>query len=181
MNEKIIIEYLEEKLDAIDSLKDRDTSDVEFKSWENSVKYIMRRLGKDYEMRMESIHFTPMAFIMGADNHEIFKDSYNSGLESARAVISSTIDEIKLLGISPSECAAHTPSKDININVNQSVSLVDANLGIYDDEVRRQVKNLQNELRKRTRDKNKIKKIIEWLLDKGTDALIAIIASSLSG
>ncbi len=179
MNEKIIIEYLEEKLRAIDLLKDKDTSDAEFKTWENSVKYIMGRLGKDYEERIASIHYAPMAFVIGADNGEIFKDSYNSGLESARAVISSQIDEIKLLGI-PSIVQLEAFSNGININVNQNLLLNNLDMSNYDYEVRAKVEDLYKELKKKDRDKSKIIKIVRWLLDKGADALIAIIANSFS-
>lgn len=179
MNEQTILKFLNEKLDEIDSLKNKSTKDSSFKSWKNSLLYIMKRLGKDYGKRIESISFSPSIYFLDSNNDRLFLDSYNSGLDSARAVISSTIEEIELFGLDYDKELNASNNNGVHINVNQKITINDIDISNYDKETVDHIILLKNELNRPSVDEKKVKALIKWLLDKGTDALIAIIANSL--
>lgn len=187
MNTEKLIQFFKTKLEQLPDLRKlSDYRDPTFTTWWNTVKSTCERMGDSYKQRAERIRFAPGMTIGGQDNSARYARSYQSGLNDAEALIKALVEELETWGYESgkagegSKISAHDKVVlNLTISQQQVQQITQTiNLSQYDVEVQAKVQELLEELKKETKDKQKIVNIVKWLADKGTDALIAVLLAA---
>ena len=180
-----IISYLNQRLEEIPELRKKSSSlnNPEFDYWIQNVITACGRISEGHKKKAEAITFYPM-ITFGGDNSRSENTSYHTGLNTTESFIKSVIEELNVWG-SPNDTGKDaeektkaTPHMNIYLTMSQSQSqqiIQSINLDDYDDETRKKVELLFQELQKKDKNKKNIAEIIKWLADKGIDVLISIL------
>lgn len=182
--------YFKSKLEALPELRKSKSclDNPVFDKWWGSIKATCERMGDKYKKRADQIDFFPSVLTDG-DNSIWINKRYQSGLNEAEAFVETLMEELQTWGLDTSTPNSHhASSKESNLQGDKAFNLFvtvsqqqaqqiiqTINLDDYDEETKRQVNNLFQELNKEFKDKGKIAAIVKWLADKSIDALIAIL------
>lgn len=185
MEEKYF-KYFQEKLKKVPELRAYQSclDNPEFDKWWGSILATCDRMGPAYKKRADNISFFPGVLTSGDDSAHINK-RYQSGLREAEGFIENVMDELQTWGLDTPANSIESDTANINdkpfnffltVSQQQAQQIIQTiNLEDYDDETKRQVNDLFQELNRKEKNKEKIKDIVKWLADKSIDALIAIL------
>jgi hypothetical protein len=189
MNTEKLIQFFTVKLEKITELRSLNNKDSTFTTWWNTITSTCERMGESYKKRANRVRFYPIVVTMGGDNNVAYARSYQSGLDSAEALIKSIIEELETWGYEGEQNEGNKSAKQsrhedrviLNLTISQQQAqqiTQSINLSQYAPEVQQKVQELLDELKKESKDKPKIINIAKWLADKGADALIAILLAA---
>lgn len=190
MNTNSLITFFQGKIAEIDKLNGLDSDNVEFQKWRDTTLNTCKRMGGDYSTRFNDIRYTPGSFIIGGDNSGIFARAYNKGLQRARALLESFVEELETWGydgdsgdILATEKPKNIQQPVMNLNISQSQTQsqsasISISLSAYDEKTQEKLKELAGEIRK-PNNYSKVAPIVKWLANKSTDALIALLPSMI--
>jgi hypothetical protein len=97
MDQQLAIERLSKQISFIDHLKTMKSFSPEFKRWKRDTEIVIAKIfgeGTRHSSDYDDIHYSLMAFSSDTSDYE-FELAYKEGLEDARHIISSFIQEVE--------------------------------------------------------------------------------------
>lgn len=111
MNTEKLIQFFTAKLEKITELRSLNNKDSTFTTWWNTITSTCERMGEPYKKRANRVRFYPSVVTMGGDNSAAYARSYQSGLDSAEALIKSIIEELETWGYEGEQNDGNKPAK----------------------------------------------------------------------
>ncbi|MBR2994419.1 hypothetical protein IKF32_00675 [Candidatus Saccharibacteria bacterium] len=183
-----LITFFKRKLSEVDQL-DIENDEKGVERWWSNVVRCGGRMGKEYLELLGDVRFHAGAYLMGEPeyNKRLDIDARINGVEEAKNNIGKVLDDLSEFGYSPEndesdvkvgQGAAEKYINNVMVSTHQSANVV-INLSEFDKNTQNIITELQNELKKKQKNKEMIKKLLGKLAETSLDALERIFLHSV--
>lgn len=199
MDKQKAADLLQEQLEKISALKEKNPDDSEFKLWNEDNLTIFNEFFSEekrfldsfywYSFRVNRIKFAEEAGLFTDED----KDAYLKGLQDAEVTIKAALRKLELFGIKPQVKQSVSSEKGLTVKITNNLSNQQSvNLSITLDEVIQLIQNseqspeekqeatskindLKEELEKEDPSWEKVKDVLVWLLNFSRDIFIKVL------
>ncbi len=180
MENKKFIDGLKKQLQEIEILLKTNRKDPKFDGWKTKTARLLERIfGKDssHLKDFKEVRYSLGVFFGSTPDYE-FEKAYKKGLNNAKSVLNSIIEELEEFGLPNKEAKESTrKSNEVTVNLNQTLN-INVNTVLENNLTVSQYKKLNDILK--ISDKNKKENMLSnFLISLGSSGAIEILKSIL--
>ncbi|MFC1644527.1 hypothetical protein ACFL08_00695 [Patescibacteria group bacterium] len=182
MDEQKKIDALKGQLNKIDNLLKKERHSSEFKGWEAKTARVIERIFGSSSTHLKDfneIQYSLMVFSGGAS--DVSRERvYRSGLEDAKEILNSIVEELEEFGSLEFNSLKDKPeSSGVTVNLNQTLNISLTN--VLENNLTVSQYGELSDILKISDKKEKENKILDFLSGLGTAGVIEILKSILLG